>query len=721
MMNSQVSASSLLAKPVQKWIWQQGWKSLRDVQEQAIHQLLQSGDAIISAPTAGGKTEAAFLPLITRALGDTDQRGYRLLYVSPLKALINDQFSRLEGLCEICDLALTPWHGDVSSSVKERSFKKPAGILLITPESLEAMLMRRRGMVGDTMINLEAVIIDEWHAFLGTERGAHLLSLLNRLERQIGRRIDRIGLSATLGDIKIAGDQLREGGVPLVRQVIGVEGSKQALIQVRSYFDDKPIKKDEFDDLTEIAPINTAIKKIADHIFSNTRGKDNLIFGGAKQRVELFGALLRDLCETENLPVEYFVHHANVSKADREFLEHRLKRGGLPTSAVCTSTLELGIDIGHVDTVCQIGPSGSVAALRQRIGRSGRRKDAPIVLRSYLSLFEPSTSSSLLDRLYLPLVQAIAEIQLLANGWVEPPQSRKMNLSVLVHQILAYIVERGGVMVPDLFNTLQASEPFSWLDKGLFLKVLNGMGNSDATLIEQSPDGTILLGETGEYLTAHYSFYAVFQTEVEFRIIHNGKELGTLPHQGPAAEKMIIIFSGRRWRIEEVREDEKVMIVQPAKGGNPPVFGGLGLSRHSRLDQEVYKLLSSDLVPEFICSDSKRSLSDARSEFHRTNLSQDNVLQLGDSVLVFPWAGSSVIKALQLAFMIEGFEAADEGYAVSVKEIEPERAHEILESYLSGHYDPLTLASKSEIKSLGKFDHFLSDDLLVMQLAETLI
>ncbi|HAT36291.1 MAG TPA: ATP-dependent helicase, partial [Rhodospirillaceae bacterium] len=362
------SAFDKLARPVQKWIRQQGWRELRDIQARSIRTICETNtDLIVAASTAGGKTEAAFLPLISQVLDEpSDGTGFDLLYIGPLKALITDQAMRLEGMCQEAELPVIPWHGDVSQSVKTRALKSPKGILLITPESLEALLIRRGLEIPRLFGATRAVVIDELHTVLDSERGVQLRSLLTRLELAIKRPVRRIGLSATLGDMDLAKAYLRPDAASSVQLIEANGGEAELKLQLRGY-----LSGDEDDN----SP--SATDAIAAHLFKHLRGSDNLVFAGARQRVEIYADRLRELCEREHLPQEFYPHHASLSREHRDFVERRLKDPARPTTAVCTSTLELGIDIGDVTCVAQIGAPFSVAALRQRLGRSGRREGQP--------------------------------------------------------------------------------------------------------------------------------------------------------------------------------------------------------------------------------------------------------------------------------------------------------------------------------------------------------
>jgi len=428
------SAFDKLARPVQKWIRQQGWRELRDIQARSIRTIYETNaDLIVAASTAGGKTEAAFFPLISQVLDEPfDGTGFDLLYIGPLKALITDQAMRLEGICQEAELPVVPWHGDVSQSIKTRALKSPNGILLITPESLEALFIRRGLEIARLFGATRAVVIDELHTVLDSERGIQLRSLLTRLELAIKRPIRRIGLSATLGDMDLAKAYLRPDAASSVQLIEADGGEAELRLQLRGY-----LSGDEDENSS------SATDAIAAHLFKHLRGSDNLVFAGARQRVEIYADRLRELCEWEHLPQEFYPHHASLSREHRDFVERRLKDPAKPTTAVCTSTLELGIDIGDVTCVAQIGAPFSVAALRQRLGRSGRREGQPAILRQYAVEAKLTPESSFVDRLRLGLIRSIAMIDLLLEGWCEPPKPQALHLSTLVHQILSVIAQRG--------------------------------------------------------------------------------------------------------------------------------------------------------------------------------------------------------------------------------------------------------------------------------------
>ena len=694
-----------LARPIQKWIRHQGWRELRDIQTRAIHVIFESeADLIIAASTAGGKTEAAFLPLISQVL-DTPAKsgGFDLLYIGPLKALITDQADRLQGICHEVQFAVVPWHGDVSQSVKSRALKLPKGVLLITPESLEAMFIRRGLEIPRLFGATRAVVIDELHSMLDSERGVQVRSLLTRLEVAIKRPVRRIGLSATLGDMDLARGYLRPGhaeGVVLIR----AEGGEPELrLQLRGYISGAKEKA---------AP--SATDSIASHLFHQLRGEDNLVFSGTRQSVEIYADRLRELCEREHLPQEFYPHHASLSRDHRDFVERQLKNATRPTTAVCTSTLELGIDIGAVTCVAQIGAPFSVAALRQRLGRSGRREGQPAILRQYAVEARLASDSSFVDRLRLGLIRSVAMIELLLEGWCEPPKPKALHLSTLVHQILSVIAERGGASASYLYSVLCREGPFDQVSMTIFADVLRALGASDTGLIEQSQGGLLLLGPTGERLVEHYSFYAVFKTTEEFQLITGGTTLGTLPINNILKPGMMLIFSGRRWLVQEIHDREKVIVVIPAKAGVPPLFGGDPGDIHDRVIERMFGILESDVQPLYLDPTALGMLDEARINFELMGFRDGPLLNLGEhNSIVATRVGTSKTATLALALKSLGYLVQQhDGFLQVESNDDIPSLSATLERLADG--DEIDLCSGAGNLMFEKFHPYLSRDLLVL-------
>lgn len=706
----------LLAEPVRRWIWRKQWSGLRDIQERSIPLLLQGkADLIIAAATAGGKTEAAFLPLISRVLRRAAAGpGFDLLYVGPLRALINDQFRRLEELCEEIDLPVHPWHGDVAAASKAKARKDPRGILLITPESLEAAFVRRgleiRGLFG----KLDGIVIDELHALLDTERGVHVRSLLSRLEFATGRRIRRVGLSATLGDMELTRQYLRPEAPDEVTVLQSASEGPELRVQLRGYRVG-PRPADEQD-----AAQSSTDAAIAAHLFAKLRGATNLMFAGSRQNVELFADLLRRSSERRRLPNEFFPHHSSLARDHRLYVEQRLKEGRLPTTAVCTSTLELGIDIGEIACVAQLGAPFSVASLRQRLGRSGRRGQ-PAILRMYATERALDTELHPVDGLRLGLVRSIAMLDLLLERWCERPRPAALHLSTLVHQVLSVIAERGGIAAAQLFLILCRRGPFKRVDPALFARLLRRMGHPEVALIEQSPDGTLLLGAAGERIVEHYSFYAVFETPDEYRVLFGSRTLGTIPIVTPLAPDMTIIFAGRRWRVRAVHEREKIIeVTRDATGRPPPFAGGAGV-----IDDVVVRRMRRTLeeggIPRYLDPAAAALLREGRAAYRRLELSRRRIVDLGPNhYLVATWEGSIRTATLALALRSQGYVATLHDGFLELSALQPDGADLPATLELLARQGPPNghdLAAGMGALASEKFHRYLSRELLIADAA----
>ena len=393
------------------------------------------------------------------------------------------------------------------------------------------------------------------------------------------------------------------------------------------------------------------------------RGKPNLVFAGSRQNVEWYADALREMSEKAGVPVDFLPHHANLSREHRIQLEENLKTRRT-TTAICTSTLELGIDIGDIECVAQIGPPFSVASLRQRLGRSGRRPGQPAVLRMYAIEREPQADSHPLDRLHLGLVRSIATVELLIEGWCEPPSPEALHLSTLCHQVLSVITEKGGVNAVPLCDVLCRTGPFRKVSLPLFARLLRDLGSPKTALIEQAPDETLLLGPEGERLVEHYSFYAVFQSAEEYRVVARGRQIGTLPATSVFVPEMTIVLSGKRWRITQVHSKDRVIEVSGDRVGRPPPFGGGGGQVHDRIIEKMKDILSHSQIPRYLDNAAVRLLQNARSEFQRLGLDTRSVCGLGEkNFLVATWAGTVKTSTLALLLKAMGYKVvAHDGF-----------------------------------------------------------
>lgn len=670
--HSESSGFDQLESRIQRWIWAEGWTSLRDAQERAVSVLIDADqDVIIAAATAAGKTEAAFLPILTNLLNSNDPPG-SVLYISPLKALINDQWDRLGRLCEQLEIPVVAWHGDISSSKKHRFLKSPEGVLLITPESLEALFVNRGSSLAGVFQNLRYIVVDELHAFIGSERGKQLQSLMHRVEIVTGRRLSRVGLSATLGDMMLASEFLRSGGVDGVT-VIESKNSNQTLqVQVRGYIQPpmselrktlfQPSDQEGDEDETE----NKASPDfaIADHLYKVLRGSNNLIFPNSRQQVEWYADQLRRRCEKDGVPNEFWPHHGSLSKDLREQAEHALKAGNVAASAICTTTLELGIDIGSIKTVVQIGAPPSVASLRQRLGRSGRRPGENAILRVYCKESSLTDGSSISDQLRQGLVQTIAMVRLLIGGWFEPPRAQGIHASTLVQQCLSIIAQCGGASAAELWRVLITEGAFQNVEKSDFVKLLKSLGEHE--LIVQDSSGLLLPGTVGERLINHYEFYSAFTSDEEFRLVCDEKALGSVPVSRPLTKDQRIIFGGRRWQVRDVDLQAKVIIVSAARGGAPPQFDGLGAMVHDNVRREMRAVLTDPAPCPFIDHDAQALLDEARKTFNALGLGERYVIESGGKCYLISWLGDYANDALRLLLNHVGLSCDNAGLAIEV-------------------------------------------------------
>ena len=657
-MSTDSTSFFLLDDRIQRYIWKEGWTILREVQEKSIPPILDADkDVIIAAQTASGKTEAAFLPALTRLL--TCGNPSLIVYISPVKALINDQFDRIGALCEHLKIPVWAWHGDITASTKSKFLKNRTGVLLITPESLEAILCRRGTSVRSIFEYQTYFIIDELHSFIGSERGKQLQSLMHRVELAINKSIPRIGLSATLGDISLGAKFLRSASSENVLIVDISTHDASIRIGVKGFENLAEISNDQIEE-------PTIHNSIAEHIFKNTYGSNNLVFPNAKSEVERYTFLLNEICRKNNLSEEYWPHHGSLSKEVRFDTELELKRKTRFATAICTNTLELGIDIGAIKSVIQIGSPPSVSSLRQRLGRSGRRPGESSILRCYCTEMELSAKSDIETELRLSLVEAVSMIQLLLENWCEPPIINGLYLSTLVHQVLSIVTQMGGVSMSELYKRLcSLNAPFDNVSKEDFIALVHQLGNND--LLIQDSSGILLLGTQGERRVNHYSFYAVFVTPEEFRLIADGKVLGQIPIQSTLEEGQNIIFAGKTWVVEQIDESSKVIYVTHTVSGKTIRFSSDTLGLHTLVRQRMRKLLESTEIPEFLTDEvAIRFLKEGRKAYLDRHLSERFLIDVGKSYYLFTWKGDSTNQAIQYLLNLNGYKTFADGPGIFV-------------------------------------------------------
>lgn len=531
-----------------------GWRSLRPVQELTIEAVLDGCNAVVLAPTAGGKTEAAMFPLLSRILTE-GLSPVSVLYVCPIRALLNNQEERLRAYAHMVGLDVFKWHGDVSDSKKQGFRESPAHILMTTPESLEVMLISERTDAKALFQGLSAVVIDEVHAFAGDDRGAHLAAILERLVVLCERDVQRIGLSATVGNPLVIGDWLR-GSSKRAFRLVDPPKAKAA----------RDLHIDYCDDLAQAA---LGISHIA-------RGKKSLVFVESRSKAEHVAQALT------GSGVEVFIHHSSVSRADRTLAEEQFARGQ-NTAIVCTSTMELGIDVGDLDQVIQVDAPGSVASFLQRLGRTGRRANT----RPNCTFFCLTPES---------LLQSVALLRLAESGWVEDVKPAAEAIHLLAHQVMALVLQEGGLSRHRLLPWIESAYAFS----GIGNERLQGLVDTMvAREILYEADGVLSLGKQGEKLYGRKNFfelYAVFTAPPVMLVMHGKEEVGHIQatfvamhdySQGPLCFRL----GGRAWEAGLSEWSKGVLHVKPADRGRVPSWIGFPGALSAQVCQAMLDVL----------------------------------------------------------------------------------------------------------------------------------
>lgn len=569
-----------------------GWRSLRPLQEQAIAPVLEGKHALLGAPTAGGKTEAALFPLLSRMV---DQRwpGLSVLYVCPLRALLNNLYPRVQGYCELLGHRAAIWHGDVGDADRKRILTEPPDLLLTTPESLEAMLMSRRADAERLFGGIQAVVVDEIHAFAGDDRGWHLLAVLARLDALAGREIQRVGLTATVGNPEWLLDWLVCGG-EAAREVVLVDAGSGGSLDLTADW---------------VASDSNAAKVIA----ALYCGEKRLVFADSRARVESIAASLR----SEGTTV--FVSHSSLSRDDRYQAERAFSETR-DCVIVATSTLELGIDVGDLDRVIQVGAPSTVASLLQRIGRTGRRAGTR---RNCLFL---ATNE-------MELLQALALIRLTLDGWVEPLIGPALPVNLVAQQLLARVLADGRVgrsTWPGNFDAVRAEAE---LAVAVPQRILEHMLRRSLLVEDNS---IIAMGPVGEQEYGQRNFMDVtslFLTEPLLAVRWGQRDLGSVDPSSLASRddaRATILLGGRAWGVRDVDWNRRVVWVEPVEEPGRSRWAGSGSALSWNVCQAIRHVLCGDRPDEHLTSRAMTKLAELRDDYRwikdgRTTVVRDSV------------------------------------------------------------------------------------------------
>jgi ATP-dependent Lhr-like helicase len=513
-----------------------GWTSLRPVQEQAGEALLAGDNAIVLAPTAGGKTEASMFPALSQMVSEAP-RSVGTLYIAPIKALLNNQADRLGLYTEMVGLRRFVWHGDTGSHARQQFLKDPAELLMTTPESLEVMLVSQRVDESRIFHDLRMVVIDEVHALAGTDRGAHLMSVLERLAKVSRHDIQRVGLSATVGNPEAILTWLQGSSARAARVVDPPKepGRRQLLVAHRE----------------DLMHLSRDAARLA-------QGQKSLFFCQSRATTEAVAEQMR------RAGTEVFVHHSAVSKEERERAEESFHHGA-DACIVCTSTLELGIDVGDLDRVMQAEAPDTVSSFLQRMGRTGRRAGQA----ANTTFFCETTEG---------VLQAIALIDLAREGWVENVAVERRCWPVLIHQLLAMALAADGVSPDDAWAHLSIVPDFQGISREEYDRLLAWMLEDEALILTS---GVLVLGPKAQSKFGRKNFmelFAVFSSPQTFAVqTADGQPLGTLSQA--FVDRLVddissFLLGGRAWAVLQVRHDDRRVIVRPAPRGRQPTWGG---------------------------------------------------------------------------------------------------------------------------------------------------
>ena len=711
----------LLAPEVCRWIARQGWRDLHPIQKKAIAPILaHHDDVIISASTASGKTEAAFLPILTYLLRHKEQiKSVAVLYISPLKALINDQARRLSDLAEPLGIKITPWHGDIALNQKNRLLKQPSGIVLITPESLESLLINQVSGLKHLFADLSYIVIDEFHALMGEERGYQLQSQLHRLENLIVKVPVRIAISATFSnDIGSVASYLRANNQQINCQIITAKQQTTAALAVKIMGYNIPKVSEQEPRLLLPEMHNQAIALVARDIFRLLRGKNNLVFTNSRADTERLANDLRELCIAHHVPEEFFPHHGSLSKELRETLEQRLIDGRLPTTAICTSTLELGIDISDVQSIAQFAPPSSVASLRQRLGRSGRR-DGRAVLRLFIPEYEAAICR-LSSMLCEDTVLSAAIINLLLKRWYEPPLQQEYAFSTLVQQTLSVIAAHGSVSARNLYNLLCRTGPFTMTTPQMYAQLLRSLGEAD--LIIQMQDGTLTLGIEGEYLVSNYEFFAAFNNNVEYRIDFEGRTIGRIPLLTQLQEDDTFLFAGKAWRVIFFNEHKRIIGVKlsNSKATGLPIAGMSGLV-HDAIREEMYRIYLTGAVPPCLNKQAQENFAQGQKFFFQYHLDEKVLITGPNGLALFPWRGDRVLNTVVLLLSKNSIAANKVNAHIELDYASIDNLKSAVASILMNkdNIEPETLLKRVKNLDWEKFNNYLPQELKYIAYAHT--
>ena len=724
---------------IRDYIYSRNWDSLREVQIGAAEVLFGTeNNLLLTSSTASGKTEATFFPIISRLYDDPPQT-FGALYIAPLKSLINDQFSRLDELLDMSGIPVFHWHGDVAMSHKNKALRDPKGILQITPESLESMLMNRNNDIVRLFGDLRYVVLDEIHTLTGTDRGNQIICQLCRISRLIGRDPVRVGLSATIGDTDIAAKWLGAGSERGV-SVVGMKETRTSWRLGMEHFyiqsdspdqsesgnkyltavgeatpgENEPARPESSDNSVGYTPLDPGFE----YIYDCTADKKCLVFSNSREETEYLTATLRQIADRRGDPDVFLIHHGNLSASLREEAEMKLKDDGLRTVTCATVTLELGIDIGRLERIVQLDAPTTVSSLLQRLGRSGRRGTPPEMMMVFREE-NPLPNTPLPQLMPWGLLRAIAIVQLyLEERFIEPPNVKKLPFSLLFQQTLSTLAASGELTAKRLAEKVLSLPPFAGVTKEEYRTLLLSMIKND--FIEMTEEKGLIVGLKGERLINSFKFYAVFKDSEDYTVRAGSDEIGTITTPPPVGDRFAL--AGRVWEVEELDVARKLIYVKEVKGKMEISWPGDYGEIHTRILERMKQVLEEDTVYPYLKKNARKRLDVARRVARNTGMLKKSIVHLGGYTwCLFPWLGTRSFRTLRkfiakngAKFRISGMEY--EGCCYMTFKMERGDGRELI-SYLSKKastegIDKSALVAPSECPVFEKYDDFIPSELL---------
>lgn len=724
---------------IRDYIYSRNWDSLREVQIGAAEVLFGTeNNLLLTSSTASGKTEAVFFPIISRLYDDPPQT-FGALYIAPLKSLINDQFSRLDELLDMSGIPVFHWHGDVAMSHKNKALRDPKGILQITPESLESMLMNRNNDIVRLFGDLRYVVLDEIHTLTGTDRGNQIICQLCRISRLIGRDPVRVGLSATIGDTDIAAKWLGAGSERGV-SVVGMKETRTSWRLGMEHFyiqsdspdqsesgnkyltavgeatpgENEPARPEASDNSVGYTPLDPGFE----YIYDCTADKKCLVFSNSREETEYLTATLRQIADRRGDPDVFLIHHGNLSASLREEAEMKLKDDELRTVTCATVTLELGIDIGRLERIVQLDAPTTVSSLLQRLGRSGRRGAPPEMMMVFREE-NPLPNTPLPQLMPWGLLRAIAIVQLyLEERFIEPPNVKKLPFSLLFQQTLSTLAASGELTAKRLAEKVLSLPPFAGVTKEEYRTLLLSMIKND--FIEMTEEKGLIVGLKGERLINSFKFYAVFKDSEDYTVRSGSDEIGTITTPPPVGDRFAL--AGRVWEVEELDVARKLIYVKEVKGKMEISWPGDYGEIHTRILERMKQVLEEDTVYPYLKKNARKRLDVARRVARNTGMLKKSIVHLGGYTwCLFPWLGTRSFRTLRkfiakngAKFRISGMEY--EGCCYMTFKMERGDGRELI-SYLSKKastegIDKSALVAPSECPVFEKYDDFIPSELL---------